>query len=499
VNITISTGAATAPTFSNNSPICKDGTINLTASSTGGDEFNWTGPAGFSATGASVSRTGYKPEFAGRYEVEIKAGGCIAAKGSTLVETISLPASSVSFSGSDVICTGDKVLNASPADPDFTYQWKDSNGDISGATNTSLNVNATGSYSFQATSTLYPGCPPLQTPPVQILVATAPVIQFQSPAETCKDTPVAFVNQSIVQDNAEPHYSWEFGDSQTSTDRNPTHAYATLSTFTVKLSVAYRGDACSLSETKQIKVSALPSATITAPGDVFKFCEGDKLTLSVVPAFSEYLWSNNATTPTTDVTAGGTITVDVKNSIGCQVSATKEVTMLPRPVVEAKAEPAMIDLGSSTELSATTGFVSYEWSPAETLDSSEDPSPKATPATTTTYQVTVVDNNGCVGTSSVEVVVNVDNPSNLLKPSNFFSPNADPTNPTWEVGNILNFPQCAVTIFDEKGVKVYESKPYLNDWDGTNNGKKLPDGVYYYMIRCEGDSGSRTGSITILR
>ncbi|HZY78940.1 MAG TPA: FG-GAP-like repeat-containing protein [Cyclobacteriaceae bacterium] len=501
VDVTMSTGLATAPVFTNNSPICKDGTINLGATSTGGEEFNWTGPAGYSAQGASVSRTGYKPEFAGRYEVEVKAGGCIAAKGSTLVETISLPAFSVGFTGSDVICAGDtKALTASPSDPNFTYQWVDANGDIGGATTTSLNVNASGSYSFKATSTLYPGCPQVQTAPVSLTVASIPVVAFQSPAETCKDTPVAFVNQSTVQENAEPHFKWEFGDAQTSTDKSPTHAYATLSTFTVKLTVAYRSDACPVSLTKQIKVSALPTASITAPNDVFKFCEGDKLTLSVAPTFSEYLWSTNATTPTIDVTASGTITVQLKNSIGCKISASKEVVRLPKPAVEATAEAATIDLGASTKLSASAGFTSYEWTPAETLDNAESNSPTATPIITTVYTVNVVDGNGCIGEDSVEVLVNVDNPTNLLKPSNFFSPNTDATNPYWEVGNILNFPQCAVTVFDERGLKVFEAKPYDNTWDGTsNNGKKLPDGVYYYLIRCEGDSGSKTGSITILR
>jgi gliding motility-associated-like protein len=68
------------------------------------------------------------------------------------------------------------------------------------------------------------------------------------------------------------------------------------------------------------------------------------------------------------------------------------------------------------------------------------------------------------------------------------------------ITRIEEFSQCGVSIYDDKGVKVYESKPYNNDWDGTFKGKKLPDGVYYYIIRCDGEEGKpRTGSITVLR
>lgn len=502
-DVSFDTGAATAPVFTNNSPLCVGGTINLTATSTGATEFKWTGPAGFTATGSSITRGPYEAAFAGRYEVEIKSGNCIAAKGSTLVETISLPAFNVGFIGSDIICAGQtKELSVSPSVNDFTFQWQDASGNIAGATGNTLTINSSGSYSYKAKSVLYPtGCPEIQTEPVVLKVVAIPVVQFQSPIETCKDTQVTFTNQSTVTDNAGAHYLWEFGDTKTSTETSPNHTYTAVADVTVKLTASYRDNACPASTTKALKVSALPTATITAPNNVFQFCTGDKITLSVTPSFTKYLWSTNATTPTLDVTASGTYTVQLENAFGCKISANKAVTALPLPEVTATATPASINIGETTQLGANPGFVSYEWSPSETLDSSEDPSPVATPQQTTTYTVTVVNSNGCVGEGSVEVLVNIDNPSNLLKPSNFFSPNStDAVNPTWMVGNILNFPQCEVTIFDEKGLKVYEAKPYRNDWDGTSiGGKKLPDGVYYYMIRCDGDSGSKSGSITILR
>ncbi len=133
------------------------------------------------------------------------------------------------FPGSDVICTGDtKTLTASPIDNDFTYQWSNASGDIGGATSTSLVVNSSGSYSFKAKSTLYPGCPEVVAEPVDILVAPIPAVNFESPAEACKDTPVTFTNQSVMQENAGAHFLWDFGDSGSSTDKSPSHTYTSV-------------------------------------------------------------------------------------------------------------------------------------------------------------------------------------------------------------------------------------------------------------------------------
>ena len=127
--------------------------------------------------------------------------------------------------------------------------------------------------------------------------------------------------------------------------------------------------------------------------------------------------------------------------------------------------------------------------------------PVAMPLTSTAYTVTGKDINNCHGMASVEVRVKGEAIVKKLKPSNFFSPDqGDAVNPYWIVEKIDEYPQCAVTIYDDKGVKVFDAKPYMNDWDGTFNGKRLPDGVYYYIIRCEGEESlPRSGSITVLR
>ncbi len=53
-----------------------------------------------------------------------------------------------------------------------------------------------------------------------------------------------------------------------------------------------------------------------------------------------------------------------------------------------------------------------------------------------------------------------------------------------------------LTIFNRWGQKVFQQKNYLNDW----NGDKLPDGVYYFVLKCHGEFEDDVfkGSLTIL-
>jgi len=216
--------------------------------------------------------------------------------------------------------------------------------------------------------------------------------------------------------------------------------------------------------------------------------------------FSSYLWSTGATTRTITVTAADTYRVKVTASNGCELTDSQEVTGLDDPDVTATATPDQINEGESSQLAAS-GLLDFTWQPGESLSNSTIAEPTATPLVSTTYTVTGKDGNGCVGTATVDVKVQGESIVSKLGPSNFISPNGDAVGQYWMVDKIDLYPQCGVVIYDDKGVKVYDAKPYQNDWEGTfTNGRKLPDGVYYYIIRCDGEeSVPRTGSITILR
>ena len=83
---------------------------------------------------------------------------------------------------------------------------------------------------------------------------------------------------------------------------------------------------------------------------------------------------------------------------------------------------------------------------------------------------------------------------------NAFSPNGDGKNDVWNIKYISAYPDCDITIFDEWGIKVFESTGYATAWDGTSRkGNKLPAATYYYIIDIKDGSKPFTGSVAILK
>lgn len=97
---------------------------------------------------------------------------------------------------------------------------------------------------------------------------------------------------------------------------------------------------------------------------------------------------------------------------------------------------------------------------------------------------TLVVSSACANIESVLVV-------------NTFSPNGDGTNDTWNL-NLGNYTKSRVTVFNKWGLKIFESNERIIQWDGTNQGKPLPAGSYFYVVEID-DRDPYQGSITIVR
>ena len=95
-------------------------------------------------------------------------------------------------------------------------------------------------------------------------------------------------------------------------------------------------------------------------------------------------------------------------------------------------------------------------------------------------------------------------PNQIDRP-NGITPNGDGLNDEFAFEVIEqfpgNFPDNHMMIFNRWGDLVYEAKPYMNDWTGTNNmGQDLPAATYYYILRLNlADGLILRGDITIVR
>ena len=156
-----------------------------------------------------------------------------------------------------------------------------------------------------------------------------------------------------------------------------------------------------------------------------------------------------------------------------------------------------ISLGQSVELVTTGVNISeYNWSPTIGLSSATISNPFASPVSTTIYTLTVQDIYGC--SYSDDITVTVLNDYSLTIPS-LITPNDDGSNDFWEIPESLFYTGTTVKIINREGQEVYSSSSYDNTWDGTFNGKLLPEATYYYFIQFPNSEITHKGPVTILR
>ncbi|MFD1062820.1 thrombospondin type 3 repeat-containing protein [Winogradskyella litorisediminis] len=74
-----------------------------------------------------------------------------------------------------------------------------------------------------------------------------------------------------------------------------------------------------------------------------------------------------------------------------------------------------------------------------------------------------------------------------VAPNDILTPNGDGINDTWVVQSIQLYPGTTVKVYNRSGNEVFASNSYGNDWAGTNNGRQLPAGSYYYVIDQSGN------------
>lgn len=114
---------------------------------------------------------------------------------------------------------------------------------------------------------------------------------------------------------------------------------------------------------------------------------------------------------------------------------------------------------------------------------------------TDTYTVTVIDQNGCEATAEIFMeFIDIEFP-------NFFTPDGDGLNDTWVPDNMEGFPDVLIKIYDRYGRVVEEMTRDTQGWDGNYDGKELPTGDYWYIVRLNGENDNRefVGHFTLYR
>ncbi|WP_115809068.1 T9SS type B sorting domain-containing protein [Winogradskyella pacifica] len=191
-----------------------------------------------------------------------------------------------------------------------------------------------------------------------------------------------------------------------------------------------------------------------------------------IPNNYYYDWSTGEDTSTIEINAPGTYTVRVTNTNGCFKDRT--VTVLPSNI----ATVSNIEVIDATQNNTISVFVSGEGDYEYALDNRNGPYQDATTFQDVApglYTVYIRDKNNCGVADALVSVIGF---------PKFFTPNADAKNDHWQVKGISSLFQSnsSVLIFDRYGKLLKELDPLSVGWDGTFNGKVMPNSDYWFKV-----------------
>lgn len=254
-----------------------------------------------------------------------------------------------------------------PAGSAVAWEWNFGDGNTSTLQNPSNTYTNVGFYTVTLTVTNATGCKTTISHGsyIRIVGSISTDFSFSAPA-TCKAPfAVNFQNQSSGPGNIS--YSWDFGNSQTSTATNPSTVYNSTGNYNVTLN-AQSDLGCTGSITKVVDITGV-NTDFTAPTNS---CINQPVTFTNTPSsppvsstwyFGDGTISSQINPVKTFLTAG-TYNVKVINKYaGCTDSITKTITVNDRPVVDFTVDDSTscqspFDV-QFTDL--TPGATSWEW------------------------------------------------------------------------------------------------------------------------------------------
>ena len=311
------------------------------------------------------------------------------------------------------------VGNNNPND-NLTFAWT---GDIivagANTANPTLAASTPGEHLLTLVTTNQFGCTRTDLIDVDVFDSNAS-LDFTT-EQDCAGTTINF---SSGNTNFE-FYTWDFGDGAGSTltgVQSPSFTYSAPGIFNVTLS-PIPGLPCDLpTMTRTIEVA---ETLVNINFEVeFIDCTPGAITIEFTDITNtqigsiierEWIFSNNEVStlanPVITVTEEGpfTATLTVLNSANCDGGATQTFDINFVDVSGIQNEIIVCPLDGPVQLNSNPdNSLQYQWSPSTGLDDPTAANPSANPSTTTTYSVSITDNNAsdiCEVTTSVTVVV----------------------------------------------------------------------------------------------
>lgn len=442
---------------------------------------------------------------AGEYSVTIKGdSGCERNETIRIVEpealTYSTEVTSSSCAGND---DGKLKVTVTGGTAPYTIAWDE-------LSETGFDIDKLKAGTYNATITDANGCSEKLSATVQ---ENAPFsIDDSSKHVSCHGANDGSITLSVTGNTAEITYEWNGPNGYSNTSASVADLAPGL--YSVKIT---EKDGCSLS--RQFEIHEPSGVQFSASSENIQ-CHGEstgKLTVTAAGGTAPLSYSidggqNFVDTGSFSGLKAGSYAIKVKDGNGC--ITTKDTTIMitePEEITIQMDSIKNLVYGESTTLEAKPSLSedqiqSIVWTPTDYLSCADCLVSVSKPEYSTTYLLTITDQNGCSVTK--RAIVQVDRTPRVDVP-NIFSPNGDRRNDEVSIitDNVLVKRINDFRIYNRWGSLVFEvedKEPNSPDlaWDGTFNGSDLQPGVYVWIAHILLDDNivnKYTGTITIVK
>ncbi len=278
-------------------------------------------------------------------------------------------------------------------------------GDTSNLNSPTYHYPAAGIYFVKLVINRGTGCSDSVTKPLGVFPGFVPDFSSQG---SCFTSPYQFTDNSTTVYGNIDSWRWNFGDAgnpgDTSQLQNPQWTYGSPGVKTVTLIVS-NSKGCIDTVAKTITVLDKPPISVAFPDTLI--CSPASVTLQAI-GVGNFSWTPNiniinanTASPTVSPTTDTWYVVHMDNA-GCTNDDSVHVRVA-QGVNLAVRNDTTICLTDAVQLFAVSNAVTYQWTPAATLDNPSVISPMATPVDpVTTYQLTAFIGN-CFAVRSVTI------------------------------------------------------------------------------------------------
>ena len=212
-------------------------------------------------------------------------------------------------------------------------------------------------------------------------------------------------------------------------------------------------------------------SVVDIPNEYKTICKNEAVMLSGPSGNFTYVWNTGETSQNISINQVGTYTVTITNNNGCSFIKTfivnqSQSAQITNVIINQFANiknSVTVLVASNGDFEYSLDGINYQKSNVFTLVKSGE------------YTVYVKDANGCGVTTKAILVLDI---------PNFFTPNDDGVNDTWNVKNLFFiFPDAEIFILDRFGKLMTYLYPNRPEWDGISFGKKQPSTDYWYVIK----------------